>query len=266
MLLHEGVLWLRQPNWWRVIRTALAVALVAVVYVGSFAAHFALAHRSGPDDHVMSVRFQATLHGNPHASNPALQPLGFGEKFAELHQRMFENTRKTLGPHAYASRWYDWPFMMRSVDFWAEAKDGPAGRQIAHVYFLGNPLIWWTAGYCMLYLLVNFPPRLFAWWAGSRAQPPERTETILVIAYLANMLPFVAIGRILFLYHYLPALCVALLGVGHLLDRTGAYRRPLGIGLVVLAAASFAYFAPLSYGLPLTPNELDQRFWVRGWR
>jgi dolichyl-phosphate-mannose--protein O-mannosyl transferase len=262
ILLFEGVAWLRRPHVRGIGRPLAMVLLAGAVYVAGFAAHFAIAYRTGPDDGAMSRGFQATLQGNPNAADPSLVRPGFVGKFVELHQRMFHNTRTTTGPHAYASRWYDWPFMMRSVDFWAEHKDG----QVAHIYFLGNPAVWWAAGYCILFLLVNFPPRLVGALEQPRAQPIDRTEWFIVAGYLANLVPFVVIARIMFAYHYLPALCFALLGLGFLLDRCGGYRRPLALALLALAVAAFFHFAPLSYALPLTQQEFDARFWVRGWR
>lgn len=262
ILLAEGVRWLRAREARGLYRLGALASLAVLVYLACFAAHFALAWRSGPDDGAMSREFQATLAGNPNAQDPALHRLGWAGRFVELHERMFENTRKTLGPHAYASRWYDWPFMMRSIDLWAEHKQGA----IAHIYFLGNPVVWWASGYCILYLLVNFPPRCFAQAVRRPGVRLEYVEVVVVVAYLANMLPFVPIARIMFAYHYLPALCIALIGLGCLLDRCGAYRRALATILIALALGAFLYFAPLTYGLQLSPAEFDARFWVRGWR
>ncbi|HXF45508.1 MAG TPA: phospholipid carrier-dependent glycosyltransferase [Burkholderiaceae bacterium] len=262
ILLAEGWRWLRTRKLAGIGRIAAAVALAAAVYVASFAAHFALGHKSGRDDAAMSRAFQATLLGNPNASDPALARPGFWARFVELHIAMYDGHRRTVERHPYSSHWYDWPFMMRSVDFWAEHKDG----RIAHIYFLGNPVVWWTAGYCMLFLLVNFPPRLFNLLVRREAGAIGVVEAKLVVAYLANLLPFVFIGRIMFSYHYLAALCVALLATGYLLDRCGEYRRVFGSALLALAVAAFVYFAPLSYALPLAPEQFEARFWVRGWR
>ena len=71
---------------------------------------------------------------------------------------------------------------------------------------------------------------------------------------------------VMFVYHYLPALCIALLGLGHLIDRSGRDARWLAPALIALAAAGFVYFAPLTYGLTLTHAEFDARMWLRGWR
>jgi dolichyl-phosphate-mannose-protein mannosyltransferase len=267
VLIAEGVRWLRAPKIDGFIRMAAIVLLVGAVYVASFAAHFALASHTGRDDGVMSQEFQSTLAGNPNAADRSIRRPGFLARFAELHYRMFDGTRKSIAPHPYASRWFEWPFMTRSLDLWAEHADG----RIAHIYFLGNPVVWWASTYCILFLLINFPPRLAnAMFSNpTPAQPRrplERTEVAVVVAYLANMLPFMPIARVLFAYHYLPALCVALIGLGYLLDRSGVYRPRLAIGLVGLAVAGFVYIAPLTYGLPLDPDAFDARFLVPGWR
>jgi dolichyl-phosphate-mannose-protein mannosyltransferase len=165
-------------------------------------------------------------------------------------------------PHPYASRWYDWPFMMRAVAMWTEARDG----RIASIQLLGNPAVWWASGYGILLLLLNFPPRLFNWALRRPGVTPTRAEVAIVVAYLANLLPFVPIARPMFIYHYMPALCVALIGIGYLLDRCGRDARWLGAALLLLACAAFVYFAPLTYGLALPADDFHARMWLRGWR
>jgi dolichyl-phosphate-mannose--protein O-mannosyl transferase len=236
-------------------------ALTLVVYLASFAAHFALSARTGPDAAFLSPAYQATLEGHPRAADPAQPKLGFAGRLVELHQRMLAG-HATASPHPYASRWYDWPFMMRAVAMWTETKDG----HIASIHLLGNPVVWWASGYCILLLLLNFPPRLFTWALRRPGPAPSTTEASIVIAYLANLLPFVPIARPMFVYHYMPALCVALVGIGVLLDRCGTDARWLGVALLALATAAFFYFAPLTYGLPLPLADFDARMWLRGWR
>ena len=74
------------------------------------------------------------------------------------------------------------------------------------------------------------------------------------------------IKRVMFIYHYLPALGFALLALGLLLDRSGRHARRIGAVLLVLAAAAFVWFAPISYGLPITHPQFDARMWIDTWR
>lgn len=262
VLLGEAVrVWQGPARARGIARTATLAALTAAVYVASFAAHFALITKTGPDADFLSPAFQATLEGHPRAADPAQPRLGFGGKFVEMHQRMLAG-HTGAGAHPYSSRWHDWPFMMRAIAMWTESGNG----RIASIHLLGNPAVWWVAGYAILLLLVNYPPHLFNRVLGRTGTVPERSESVIVVAYLANLLPFVPIARPMFIYHYMPALCVALIGIGLLLDRCGRDARWLGALLIALSLAAFVYFAPLTYGLSLSMAEFDARMWLRGWR
>lgn len=140
--------------------------------------------------------------------------------------------------------------------------------------------------------------------ASSRPLGPHgrmATGMLLLVGYLGNWIPFVLVDRVAFLYHFLPSLLHALLLAGLLLDvavpakpllatrdaddprlldsiapgtglcHDGAShndaRRWLVLGVIVYAfAASFAYFAPLVYGQPLSQEAFDARIWLPGWR
>ena len=67
--------------------------------------------------------------------------------------------------------------------------------------------------------------------------------------FLLNFLPFTAIKRVMFLYHYFPALIFSILVLVYLLDKERKAGFTLFI-LILLAAVSFVYFAPVTYGLP----------------
>ena len=228
----------RQRDLASLSRLALLLVLPVVVYTGVFALHFALIDRAG-----------GAAAG------------GFFERLFALNQRMWETSRGMIVKHPYASHWFDWPFMMRTIDFWAEYHDPLLSR----IYLLGNPVVWWASGYAVLFVLVNLPVKLAAGLAERRLPAPP-AELLLVAAYLANMLPFTQIKRVMFIYHYLPALCFAILMLGLLLDRCGRHARWLGVVLLAAAAAAFVYFAPLSYGLEITHAQFDARFWVDSWK
>ncbi len=244
-------------------RLALLGLLPAAVYVGSFALHFALLDRVGREAPTgLSPAFMATLKGTAESADPNQRRAGFVERLVEIHH-VIVNTQRTLtARHPYASRWYDWPFMMRSVDYWAQYHPTTLSR----IFLIGNPAVWWATGYAILYLLVNFVPKLPALLTRTQPPPARFPELLVVGGYLANMLPFVPIERVMFLYHYLPALCFALLGLGLLIDRCGRHARWVGVSLLVLAVAAFVYFAPLSYGLEMTREQFDARFWLKGWK
>ncbi|MFI5311311.1 MAG: hypothetical protein ACHQQ3_08775, partial [Gemmatimonadales bacterium] len=99
---------------------------------------------------------------------------------------------------------------------------------------------------------------------------------LLAAGYALNFQPFAFIKRPMYLYHYLLALIfsvmLAALGVGALAgwtesdpDSRGAWRFPSRRSLALyalvlgLAAATFGYLAPMSYGWPLSARAVMHR-------
>jgi dolichyl-phosphate-mannose-protein mannosyltransferase len=273
-----GLVWLADHirRWkhfsWR-SRFAEALILIVLplgVYMSVFAVHFALLTKSGPGDAFMTPRFQATLSGNANY-NPQAR-LGFLEKFAELNLAMMqsEESLKTA-THPYSSKWNTWPLMARSVYYW-QGDAQPDGRQ-GNIYLLGNPVVWWGI------LLVLLGGVLASSHGLSRLRKYRFALGFLGLGYVLNFLPFIGIGRVMFLYHYLFALiyslAFAVIMLGVLEDWTKdspAWKfstprsRNIYISIFALALAGFAYFAPLTYGIPLTPAGLEQHMWLPGWR
>jgi dolichyl-phosphate-mannose--protein O-mannosyl transferase len=79
----------------------------------------------------------------------------------------------------------------------------------------------------------------------------------------------------MFLYHYLSALIFAILALAYFIDPAHARisgasrqknRRNIIIGALIIAGLAFLYFAPLSYGLPLSPSAFQNRIWLPTWQ
>jgi dolichyl-phosphate-mannose-protein mannosyltransferase len=81
-------------------------------------------------------------------------------------------------------------------------------------------------------------------------------------------LPFIFIGRVMFLYHYEAALIFAIIAIAFLFDliKNEKYRKITILVVVVLSLAAFIYFSPLTYGLELNMNKLTDRMWLSSWR
>ena len=61
---------------------------------------------------------------------------------------------------------------------------------------------------------------------------------IMAGAWLMNMLPFIGINRVMFLYHYFTALIWAILMLAYLVDRSRHARRASSISLAAFALLS----------------------------
>lgn len=272
-----GLVWFveavrRRVSCRRALPQAACLALVpALVYVSVFAVHFRLLTHSGPGDAFMSAQFQSTLVGSAHY-NPAAR-MSFTDKFIELNKaiRSYELSMDN-SKHPYSSTWLSWPALKRPVYYWTDGHK-TAGTQ-EYIYLQGNPVIWWglLAGVIVLALGWLRRPELFVAHRWPMA--------FLGVAWLANYLPFVLIKRPMILYHYFFSFMFSLAAIsigigllaGWMTDGATPWRFPsrrsaaLYWGILVVALASFLFFAPISYGLPLTDAGLFDRIWLTSWR
>ena len=80
---------------------------------------------------------------------------------------------------------------------------------------------------------------------------------LLIIGYFANLLPFMGVKRVAFLYHYLPPVMFAILLLSIYLEKLWQKDKTIFTAIIILIAINFAILTPLSYGWLMTPG-LDQ--------
>ncbi|HUO75447.1 MAG TPA: phospholipid carrier-dependent glycosyltransferase [Candidatus Paceibacterota bacterium] len=220
----------------RSVATAIGsfVIIPVIVYVTVFVVHFSLLARPGPGDAFMTPNFQS---------------LSMADRIVQLNAEMYRANATLTATHPYSSLWYTWPMMARPIFYWVSGD--------ARIYLLGNPVVWWLSTIAIITALVTVLS------LGVIRAPP--TLLIIAGAWLMNMLPFIGITRVMFLYHYLTALIWAILALAYFADQL---KRPVKTMLAVsgLALVLFVFFAPLSYGLPLTDSEYNARVWFSSWR
>jgi dolichyl-phosphate-mannose-protein mannosyltransferase len=272
-----GLVWLAQTLRhrvsWRLAlpQAAVLVVVPALLYVTVFAVHFQLLPHSGPGDAFMSQRFQSTLVGNA-GYDPAAR-MSFFDRFIEINDAIHRyELSLNDSHHPYSSNWLSWPVMKRPIYYWTDATKIDGKQQ--YIYLQGNPVIWWglLAGVVVVALGWMRRPELFERHRGAMA--------LLGLAWAANFLPFATIKRPMFLYHYLFSFmfCIAAVSIGlgllagWMTEGEEVWRLPsrgsaaLYWGILGVAMAGFLFFAPISYGLPLSDGGLVDRIWLDSWR
>ncbi len=233
----------------------LLFVIPALLYYGIFVIHLSLLYKTGPGDAFMTPEFRHTLQGSADSMNPAYQSKSMFGKFIELNKEMYESNARLKATHPYSSKWYTWPFMTRGIYYW---NMGVTSR----IYLIGNPVIWWVSSFAIIYVIMTVITSL------------PRPKWLLVLisgAYLANMLPFIGIDRAMFLYHYFTGLVIAILALVYFIDQfegtiKGVNKKTILFGgLVIASFITFIYFAPLTYGKPLSAAEFSQRMWLKSW-
>lgn len=92
--------------------------------------------------------------------------------------------------------------MLRPVAYW---QNFPAHGKVALIWGGGNPLTWWAVVPAMMI-------------TGARAvERPNLARIFIVAGFFAYYLIWVPIGRILFLYHYLPSVYIGYLALAAIL-------------------------------------------------
>jgi dolichyl-phosphate-mannose-protein mannosyltransferase len=266
-----GLVWLIDGGWhWtsrRLGELSVLLLIPLALYISCFWLHFHLLTKSGDGDAFMSTRFQATLVGSQYYD--ATAHLGFWSKFIELNHEMFEANKTLTATHPYGSRWYTWPLELRPIYYW-EGQASGSGQQ-GNIYLLGNPIVWWGIILAAITGWAYAVSRRIKLHASTIA-----ALSLLGLAYVMNLAPFLTVTRVMFLYHYFFAFCFSLAFVvllwndlseprhGH--QPFGRHRAWVYATVAVAIVAGFIYFLPLSYGTPLSPAGLQAHMWLKSWR
>jgi dolichyl-phosphate-mannose--protein O-mannosyl transferase len=215
-------------------------AVPLLIYMSANMVHVMLSTKPGP--------------GDPFVSKAFTQESVF-TRVLELHNAMYHTLLLQTATHPYTSRYYTWPFMIRPVYYWAKSY---SPDMMARVYLLGNPLVWWGSSLCL-------PLALFYW----KPKQPG-LKSFLFGSYVTVMFPFVFVQRATYLYHYLPALVpavmIAVLWLFQSLESVRDRKVWWALMLVTLAGLVFFYFAPLTYGWPLTSSQYFHRMLFPTWQ
>lgn len=147
---------------------------------------------------------------------------------------------------------WSWPILGRPVGYYFNNTEGVWRA----VHALGNPLLWWFSILSVLALSVRGLRQL-------RGVP-----AYLLLGFAANYLPWFAVSRCVFIYHYMSALAFAIMAFAwvvccYIHDLQRWFRIWLGFTAVTLAIAGLIFFAPVWYGFPLRPGAFYARMWFR---
>lgn len=178
-------------------------------------------------------------------------------QFEELHRQIWWYQTHLEATHPYQSRAWEWPLMLRPVWYYVDYL--PDGRT-ENIYNLGNPLLLWIGLVAQIGIILSL--------IVDRKKPWFCPEFVWVIAYAVSWLPWIVSPRIMFFYHYAPAIPFLALGLANYchnnLSTVGG--KWLVGGMLVAIGLSFVWLLPIWIGLPLTPANLSLRFWLSTWK
>lgn len=186
---------------------------------------------------------------------PKVGPFGSVRTFAEFTEQMRQiflyHSGLTEG-HPFSSEWYTWPLMIRPV--WLHAAYYP-NDLIETISEVGNPVIWWCGALALVIVLVRSIIK------------KDGTGFLLVGATLCMWLPYIFIGRCMFLYHFFPSYPFMILTLVYLLKIVSEKFENKSILwiFVFIAFTAFVVFMPVSSGRLITRTYTDFLRWLPGW-
>lgn len=165
---------------------------------------------------------------------------GFATIFQNQGAMLTYHSKTVLNStHPYSSRWYEWIIMRRPIWYFSGTVSDTVKEGISA---FGNPLVWWLgipAFFYMVYLAIK---------------NRDKNALFLVIGYLAQLIFWVPVTRLTFIYHYFPCVPFIVLMIGYSLlciynDAKNKKAASYGIFIyAALAVVLFAMFYPVLSG------------------
>jgi dolichyl-phosphate-mannose--protein O-mannosyl transferase len=164
------------------------------------------------------------------------------------------NYHSTLeATHPYSSPWWSWIVDMKPMGYYKVIEDG----MVHSLNALGNPAIFWLGIVSIFYLL------------GSLIWRRSLEVIVILSAFFALYLPYVFVGRLMFIYHFyyaVPFLILAIVWMFKaLIERFAWVRIGLFVYLFLVATLFLAFYPILSaYGIDSAYVNTYLK-WFDGW-
>ena len=167
---------------------------------------------------------------------------------------MFRYHSGVTATHPYSSRWYQWILDIRPILYYQEFPSSETKNAIAA--FL-SPVVCWGG---LLGLIATA-------WLGIRRR--DKKALFLIVGYLAQLVPWLGVKRIVFEYHYFPCLPFLVLTLCYVFDALRGLDRKWVRRMLCFAGAGvvlFALFYPALTGVE-TPNNYFRYLlkWLPSW-
>ncbi len=195
---------------------------------------------------------------------------GFGDFLRNVWDQQISmyNYHKTPGlgmDHPYYSPWYEWPVIGKPM-YYASASYVPEGMSYS-IFCMGNPAVWWTGllgvafavGAWLLRHRYRVGISLDTWHL--RASDRSVAYPFVLIALLAQYLPWVLVPRGTYIYHYFASVPFLILCVALLLNAVSGKNRLAGWaafgGYLLIVLALFILLFPYASGFTVSYEWLD---------
>lgn len=154
--------------------------------------------------------------------------------------------------HYFSSSWYTWPVVYKPIWYHNQVIDNNSRETITAI---GNIVIWWFGIISTIYLLLKFIIK------------KDKNSLYLLIMIFSLWLPYIFIGRVMFLYHYFPVLPFIILSIVLMFkDVTERYKINFIIPIyLLLVLAFFITYYPVISGKAVSNNYIENLKLFKSW-
>jgi dolichyl-phosphate-mannose--protein O-mannosyl transferase len=264
--------WLKQDKkfWWSLGKKS-AIAALGLVLIGFtvFMIHFSLGKQiPGGHRQAISPEYRAIIDKGG-TSNPLNFPIMLRDHIVYMHK--YHSTVPKFRKYdekSFGSRPITWALGEKSIRYrWAK-NDG----KVRYLYLQGNPVVWMSGliGLALAFALLTGRALFKLTITNSRLFWYIALFFGLYAVYMASVM---RVDRVLYLYHYFIPLFFSLFMAALIFTYFFQKKIEEGDRILVTACgiyfaeivATFIFFMPLTYYLPLTTKEFLQRAWLDIW-
>lgn len=169
-------------------------------------------------------------------------------------ESMFHYHSTLDATHGGSSFWWQWLFNIKPILYVNSYVEGMRASYAA----FGNPVLYWGG----LAAIIAVTIRIISYKDGK--------ALFIVIGYLAQLLPWVAVTRVVFAYHYLPSTLFLVLAVAYIFNTIFEREKPgyknYVYGFTAVTGAVFLIFYPALSGVYLPYWYYDVFIkWLPSW-
>lgn len=156
-----------------------------------------------------------------------------------------------------------WPFMGRAIPYSFSTHEGVPLKTVSYIYLTGNPVVWYPAllaivvGVSMIVTSAFFLTSLI-----------DKKVLFLVFTYMMCYIPYFFIERVMYFYHYFPALILSIILMSVLMQKfynlhmkekvPQVFSVLLTLIFLLLTTIGFLVYAPLTYNKKVNVNYVEK--------
>jgi dolichyl-phosphate-mannose-protein mannosyltransferase len=194
------------------------------------------------------------------------------EKHSQMIRYHFDASDQKA--HPYSSPWYTWPLMIRPIGYFFNSQTlmGSDGKNIeifTGIHLFPNPALSLFSFLAVIILTVKWAKSIAKSIGLKKVSEDTYVISVILTGFYANFVPWAAVSRSTFIYHYQPSACFSFMALAFLLYKLTKAKKAENMVIyyvtLILISISAIYWLPLQLGLEITSESFYSRMWFNSW-